>query len=558
MVHIQEELVALAADRRLIPFIGAGFSASLGLPSWESMLREVSKTTESPVDFDAVMESTHGDLLQVAEYYYLQHDRQIGPIRREIERAFSSKEPDPLVSDAHIELANLGANQIYTTNYDDILEQTQRRLGLPFTQVILPKDVALANPDTTQIVKYHGDLAHERTLVLTESAYYKRLDFESPMDLKFRSDLLGKSVLFMGYSFRDVNVRIIWFKLMDMMRDIPEADRRPSYIVRFEPDAALEKLYAAVGLKTVVLAPRGGADTDEEKSRLLADFLLSLSARAQTSSRRSLSDGGHESVNFVSAALLSVVDESTADTPVRFSSTYNRRFRFVGLSEALTRRMFEAVVPPNLQQKWERSLRNLLSATRFDATVSDALKRVGDPKIVGRYLVWLLAQTGDPEARVEKLLALADDSIDWGKAWRAKLSPSELDELLATFAAEIRYQARSDADEDIAYLALLVSHISRGRLIDTEAEFPEGTSPGTVRTEALQLLAEAARIYPSIKAIDPDAADQPNLESMLAEIKAREANFAPIEVDMYKLLSVNNPSRARAVHVNPRGRGKKP
>src|SRR5205085_5246238 len=139
------------------------------------------------------------------------------------------------------------------TNVDYLVETTFRELRLPYDTVALPKQVALARDQKTQIVKYHGDLRHEATLVLTESSYYSRLDFESPMDLKFRSDLLGRSVLFMGYSFSDINIRIIWFKLMEMMRDVPEADRPSSCIVRFERNPVLEELYQGVGIKTLCL-----------------------------------------------------------------------------------------------------------------------------------------------------------------------------------------------------------------------------------------------------------------------------------------------------------------
>jgi hypothetical protein len=281
MLNVQQDLIALAAEGRLIPFLGAGFSSSLGLPSWESMLREICDSLEGAVPFDELMASTNNDLLQAAEYLYLRHDKQIGPLRHRIERSFS-QHSDPVLSGPHVELANLGAGQVYTTNYDDMIEQTHISLGLPVSPVILPKDVALASSTKTQVIKYHGDLTHERTLILTESAYYKRLDFESPMDLKFRSDLLGKSVLFIGYSFRDINIRIIWFKLMDMMKDIPEADRRPSYIVRFEHNPALEELYAAVGLKTIVLNPEGKVLSDKERTALVGNFLLSLNVAAGT------------------------------------------------------------------------------------------------------------------------------------------------------------------------------------------------------------------------------------------------------------------------------------
>lgn len=149
-------------------------------------------------------------------------------------------------STPHVELLNLGAPQVYTTNFDDLIERTYRELHQPMEVVALSRDVATAAGKHTEVVKYYGDLRYDNTLVLTESSYYTRLDFESPMDLKFRSDLLGKSVLFIGYGFSDINIRVIWFKLMQMMRDVPKEDRSPSYIVRLEPNPVLEALFADV------------------------------------------------------------------------------------------------------------------------------------------------------------------------------------------------------------------------------------------------------------------------------------------------------------------------
>ena len=50
----------------------------------------------------------------------------------------------------------------------------------------------------TRILKLHGDLDNENSLVLTETSYFERLPFESPVDIKLRSDTLGKSILFIG------------------------------------------------------------------------------------------------------------------------------------------------------------------------------------------------------------------------------------------------------------------------------------------------------------------------------------------------------------------------
>ena len=248
------ELIEMVRTRRVIPFLGAGFSAPLNLPDWDTLLSKIASEIEDDLPYEEVKKFCNSDFLQIAEYYFIKSDRSIGPIRHVISRQLDPA-ADPLSSGAHIELVNLGAPQIYTTNYDDLIERTFRLLHQPVEVIALPKHVATALGAKTQVIKYHGDLRHEATLVLTESSYYARLDFESPMDLKFRSDLLGRSVLFVGYSFRDINIRVIWFKLMRMMKDIRTEDRPTSYIVRFSPNAVLEKLYDEVGIKSIILDP---------------------------------------------------------------------------------------------------------------------------------------------------------------------------------------------------------------------------------------------------------------------------------------------------------------
>ncbi len=87
MVAIPDELVALTAERRLIPFVGAGLSAALDLPSWESILRQLCDHIEGSLSFDELSAATGGDYLQIAEYLLLKCDGHIGPIRHQLERS---------------------------------------------------------------------------------------------------------------------------------------------------------------------------------------------------------------------------------------------------------------------------------------------------------------------------------------------------------------------------------------------------------------------------------------------------------------------------------------
>jgi hypothetical protein len=274
----------MVSERRLIPFLGAGFSASHDLPDWDALLQRVAKdlridATDPKMSYEELRRLGDGDFLRMAEYLYLRAGSAIGPLRYSMTNALHT-DTDPLSSTPHVELVNLGCPQVYTTNFDELIESIYWTLEQPVEVVSLLRDVAKVDPTQTQVVKYHGDLRHDATLVVTESQYWKRLDFESPMDLKFRSDLLGRSVMFIGYSFRDINIRVIWFKLMQMMRDVPVQDRLPSYMIRFEPNPVLEALYEDVGLHTIALDPEGKAETSQDRTALLSEFLYTLASEA--------------------------------------------------------------------------------------------------------------------------------------------------------------------------------------------------------------------------------------------------------------------------------------
>ncbi len=180
--EIPPKLLEMARARRVIPFIGAGFSTTLNLPDWDSLLSRLAEEIVSPISYEEVKAHCNADMLQIAEYYLLISDGRIGPMRHAISTALQIT-TNPLISGQHIELVNLGAAQIYTTNFDESIEKTFRALKQPVEVVSLPKHLALSSDAKTQVVKYHGDLRYDQTLVLTESSYYARLDLESPMDI---------------------------------------------------------------------------------------------------------------------------------------------------------------------------------------------------------------------------------------------------------------------------------------------------------------------------------------------------------------------------------------
>lgn len=492
----------------------------MGLPDWSELLSRLCNELSVDLDYNAIRGFANDDYLQIAEYLYIKSDRRIGPLRHVIERGVLGTNSNPALSTAHVELANLGAPQIYTTNYDDLLERTYRTLELPYSVVALPKDVARISTKDTQIIKYHGDLRHESTLVLTESAYYKRLDFESPMDLKFRSDLLGRSVLYMGYSFRDINIRLIWFKLMQMMQDIPESDRRPSYIVRLEPNPVLDELYRDVGLRTIVLDPRAAYD-DDDRRKLLGDFLGDLASLSSINNKIP----GTLDPMFVSDGLIDSVASRVADQDE--PSIYG--FPYPARSSGELRRFFAQRVPDDL---WERARPVLLKALDSVTILAPSelkhfistIKKIGPAPEITTFFCRVLCG-GSEEGHRYRSALLKEPDVPWDIIWGGQISVPDAMRIVSAGARELAWTGSGNADKDLPFCVDLIIRITSGQIFD-----PSDKAAAQVLKAAASVLDGAEAIYPSLRGYTPDPNSAPALDEPLKEVEQRAAAIEAGEI----------------------------
>lgn len=512
---IPERLVQLVSERRIIPFIGSGFSAALGLPTWDELLSKVAEDLECGVPYDEIRKSCQGDPLQVAEYLYLTADERIGPLRHSMASQLAA--PSAVTrSGAHIELTNLGAPQVYTTNFDELIERTYRALGHGVEVVALPEDVARSHGHATEVVKYHGDLRHDETLVLTESQYYTRLDFESPMDLKFRSDLLGRAVLFMGYSFRDINIRIIWFKLMRMMKDVPMRDRPLSYITRFEPNDVLEKLYQTVGLQTIVLDPERGADTREKRTQLLADFMLTLATRAD----RAGVIPGSASPMAVSVTLLRALGDELklVDDPRVRSRTILSPTLGLLLEHLAARRVPEDIAEPT-RKAFER-------VARFGPPVQ-LVVRLGLAHLqqLGPGTAATLLIANSLLTSVSRWSILMSTEIQWPDVWQPVLVEEDARSILRRAEVEVEGHEEADyTDDDVAYAVDLIARIARRQIIAPDV------SDDVVET-AKALITRVAGLYPAAGTYEPDPLGPPAVRAIQEEIEEQHPDEEEEELE---------------------------
>jgi SIR2-like domain len=266
-VNVSTILRDLRRDGRLIPFVGAGLSKPLGLPDWSTLIDFVAKQ----LDYDPEVFKLNGNDLQLVEYYVAVKG-SIGPLRSEMDRRFNPSDDQIRESRAHGALVEMKLPLIYTTNYDRIIERAFGLKGAAAHTIANLDDIAAAPANTsTQIVKLHGTFDDDASLVLTETSYFDRLEFESPIDIKMRADILGKTLLFIGYSLNDINIRYMLYKLHKLRRQMRrEALRYPSaFLTTFGSNEIQSTLLAEWNISTVDLDPAHITDS-------LAAFLESL------------------------------------------------------------------------------------------------------------------------------------------------------------------------------------------------------------------------------------------------------------------------------------------
>jgi hypothetical protein len=266
-----QDLIEAIKERQAILFAGAGVSMTVGLPSWRTLVEHVAK--ELDLDLSKIPQ-TDINHLTLAEFYRLKQG-SIGPLRSWMDRNWTISEDVLKASRVHELICELDFPVVYTTNFDRNLETAFELHGKEFVKIVNAKDIARIRDGIPQIVKYHGDFDDDESIVIAETDYLDRLSFESPLDIKFRADALGKTILFIGYSMTDLNIRFLLHRLWKMWSDSGfERNRPQSYVFVLRPNPIEEAVLGQWGLQVLT-------ERDCPPGQALEVFLTRLSERVR-------------------------------------------------------------------------------------------------------------------------------------------------------------------------------------------------------------------------------------------------------------------------------------
>jgi hypothetical protein len=239
---------------------------TVGLPSWQTLIEHMAEQLGLTIDS---ADAQNINYFTLAEYYRLRQG-SIGPLRSWMDRHWSIPEKTLKQSRVHQLIVELDFPIIYTTNFDRNLETAFELHGKSFVKIVDAKDIARASERETQIIKLHGDFDDDDSIVLAETDYLDRLSFESPLDIKFRADALGNTILFVGYSLSDLNIRFLLHRLWKTWRSSGyERDRPQSFVFMLEPNPADEAVLEQWGIRVLT-------EPDSKPDMALQDFLEGL------------------------------------------------------------------------------------------------------------------------------------------------------------------------------------------------------------------------------------------------------------------------------------------
>lgn len=272
--YLNEIAERLWAERAAV-MVGSGFSKNAGkeFPDWNQLgdlfYQKLYGSESAPID------QKYLNVLRLAE----EVEAAVG--RPALENLLRSNIPDLSIepSTLHIELLGLPWIDVFTTNYDTLLERASAKVVTRrYEPVVNMGDIPYATKP--RILKLHGSFPSERPFIITEEDY-RRYPYDfAPFVNTVRQSLLENTFCLIGFSGDDPN----FLRWIGWIRDNLSRDRiQKIYLVGvFNLSAATSQLLAHRGIIVVDLSCCEGIDKHDHFNALSLFFNYIRSKKPNT------------------------------------------------------------------------------------------------------------------------------------------------------------------------------------------------------------------------------------------------------------------------------------
>ena len=292
LVTEAQRLGELARDRQMVLFLGAGASAGAGLPTWQRLLDDIADEAKLSQDnLEALRRLDMRDQAAILE------QRLTGSTLHEVLRDRLKATEYGLTQGL---LASLPSKEAITTNYDTLFESAcdaiegDRPAVLPYES---------ARPQGRWLLKLHGCIARDESIVLTRSDY---LDIPSRHGALFglvQAMLMTRHMFFVGYSLSDEDFHQLIHEVRlargeNTTPEVPssQVDRRLGTTLSLFDDPLFEDLWRE-DVRVVPIAERPvgePTEADVAQAARWAQIFLDLAALESADLDAYLLDGTYE------------------------------------------------------------------------------------------------------------------------------------------------------------------------------------------------------------------------------------------------------------------------
>lgn len=150
--------------------------------------------------------------------------------RHELDNMIQQSLPDDAIvpSQLHVDLLNLGWHDLFTTNYDTLLERACLNADHPYT-IVYNKDTLLYSV-SPRIVKLHGSFPNIRPYIITEEDYRTYPQRYPEFVNTVRQALIENLFCLIGFSGDDPNFKS-W---LGWLRDVMGQQISPAYFITYD------------------------------------------------------------------------------------------------------------------------------------------------------------------------------------------------------------------------------------------------------------------------------------------------------------------------------------